>query len=42
MGLQISKAKCPECPKVIEGLSQSAVKYNMQIHIRAKHEEKKK
>ena len=33
--------KCPNCKKEIIGSTESQVKYNMKIHIDAKHKEKK-
>lgn len=42
MPLQIFKAECSKCDKVIEGLSESAVKFNMDIHVKAKHKKEQK
>jgi uncharacterized protein with PIN domain len=33
------RERCPFCEKVVEGTSESQVKYNLEIHIRAKHPE---
>lgn len=32
--------KCPYCDKVIQGTKMSQVKYNIQVHILTKHQEK--
>ena len=37
---QYSK-KCPHCKKDITGYSESQVKYNLKLHIEAKHVEQK-
>jgi len=31
--------ECEECGKEIKGLSPDALKHNMRVHIKAKHEE---
>ena len=33
--------ECPECKKEIVGYSESQVEYNLDIHIKAKHKDKK-
>lgn len=42
MPLQVHKEKCPHCDRVIEGLSKRSVEWNMELHIKSKHEEELK